>query len=61
MGNGAGWPPKQAVQCPGQEWAWEVVLDAKGLLYPFSCFSNTGSLQTLVTAGQALAPVAVAS
>lgn len=44
---------KQVVQCPGQGWAGETVLDAEGWLGPFSCFSNAGSLQTLVIAGQA--------
>lgn len=34
------------------------LLDAEGLLGPFTCFSNAG-FQTLATAGQAPAPVAV--
>lgn len=59
-GQWGGLAPKQVVQCPrlGVGQVGKAVLDAEGLLGPFSCFSNAGSLQTLVTAGQAPAPVA---
>lgn len=54
-GQWGGLAPKQVVQCPrlGAGPAGKAVLDAEGLLGPFSCFLNAGSLQTLVTAGQA--------
>lgn len=54
-GQWGGLAPKQVVQCPrlGAGQVGKAVLDAEGLLGPFSCFSNAGSLQTLVTAGQA--------